>query len=118
MPRGGTKEGNRKNRSKERLAALLMFLNAWRKLSVRGCLYRLSAMYRPNSSTEKLYRGTDHNSYRSLKELTRTARITGECDDALGCAMDDCFVDNKRVLVEGESDGWANIAEFMHPRGD
>jgi hypothetical protein len=106
--------GTRSTITKERLAGLVSFLDPHRRLSVRSCLYRLSAMTRPGS-TEKLYPGTDHLSYRSLKELTRTARISGECDTALGCAMDDCFEDNKRILVRGETFGWSNIAEFMEP---
>jgi hypothetical protein len=60
------------------------------------------------SNGEKLYPGTDENSYRSIKELIRTARISGELDD-------DCFIDNKRVLIPGETDGWSNIAEYMEP---
>lgn len=114
MPRGGKQAGTRNLISRQRLDALCTFLNHSRQLSIRGCLYRLSAMYLPGSTT-KLYPGTDHNSYRSLKELIRVVRISGERDDALGCAMDDCFIDNKRVFIEGETDGWRNIAEYMKP---
>jgi hypothetical protein len=113
--RGGKKAGTRDLISRARLAALVTFLSPHRKLSVRSCLYRLSAMVRPGTQ-EKLYPGTDHNSYRSLKELTRTARISGECDDLLRCSMDDCFEDNKRIFVTGETDGYANIGEYMAPR--
>ena len=113
MPRGGKKTGTRNLISRERLTALVTFLSPHRKLSIRSCLYRLSAI--TGSNGKKLYAGTDHNSYRSLKELTRTARITGECDEALRCAMDDTFVDNKRILLVGETDGWTNIAEYMKP---
>jgi hypothetical protein len=115
MPRGGKKMGTRDHRSRERLDAVCSFLSPNRKLSIRSCLYRLSAMYRPGSSTEKLYPGTDKLSYRSLKELIRVVRITGERDEELGGAMDDCFIDNKRVMVEGETDGWENIAAYMEP---
>jgi len=115
VPRGGKQAGTRNLISRERLSALQTFLDPSRKLSIRSCLYRLSAMCRPGS-TKKLYPGTDVNSYRSLKELIRTARISGECDEALGCAMDDCFIDNKRILLAGETDGFRNIAEWMQPR--
>jgi len=114
VPRGGKKAGTRDLVSRERLSALCNFLRTDRKLSVRACLYRLSAMTRPGS-TEKLYPGTDSNSYRSLKQLIRTARISGELDERLGCVMDDCFIDNKRVLLPGETEGWATIDQYMGP---
>jgi hypothetical protein len=115
MPRGGKKAGTRDHISRARLDALVTFLRPSRKLSIRSCLYRLSAMVHPLRPGEKLYPGTDKNSYRSLKELTRVARISGECDEALGCAMDDCFIDNKRILLIGETDGWMDIEQFMAP---
>jgi hypothetical protein len=106
MAPGGKQSGTRNLASRERLTALSTFLDPGRKLSIRSCLYRLSAM--SGSDGRKLYPGTDINSYRSLKELIRTARISGELDD-------DCFIDNKRILLEGETNGWENIEEYMRP---
>jgi hypothetical protein len=108
MPKGKAL-GQRTNVMKARLAALLSFVRPSRQVGQRGCLYRLSAMSWFNPETEqneKLYPGTDKLSYRSIKELIRTARMLGELED-------DCFSDNKRILISGETNGWPNIAAFM-----
>jgi hypothetical protein len=106
MPRGGKQAGTRNLASRKRLGALSTFLDPSRKLSIRSCLYRLSAM--TGADGKKRYEGTDHDSYRSLKELIRTARMASELDD-------ECFIDNKRILLEGETNGWNNIGGYMRP---
>lgn len=100
MPRGGRAAGSRNLISRQRLAAVKEFLSPRRPVSSRYCLYQLAS--------RGLYPDTTHKSYRSCKELMLSARISGELDDA-------CFVDNKRVVWIGETDGWSNLAAYMEP---
>jgi hypothetical protein len=100
MPRGGRIAGCRNLISRQRLAAVEEFLSPRRPVSSRYCLYQLAS--------RGLYPDTTHRSYRSCKELMLSARISGELDDG-------CFVDNRRVVWTGETDGWPNLAEYMEP---